>query len=141
MPDRDDIDSSTIEDAADDTDNGIVIDVATRYLPEQSIPAENRFVFAYTITINNRGAEAVRLLNRHWRITDANNKVQEVRGEGVVGEQPLIEAGGSFRYTSGSLLETAVGTMEGSYEMISSSGRSFNAPIAVFSLARPGVLH
>lgn len=134
MPDRDDT-SSTLD------NNDIVIDVATRYLPEQSTPAENRFVFAYTITISNRGGEAVRLLNRHWRITDANNRVQEVRGEGVVGEQPLIEAGGSFRYTSGSLLETPVGTMEGSYEMISTSGRSFNAPIAVFSLAQPGALH
>jgi ApaG protein len=119
----------------------IAIEVATRYLAEQSTPAENRFVFAYTITIRNRGSEAVRLLNRHWRITDANNRIQEVRGEGVVGEQPLIEAGGSYRYTSGSLLETAVGTMEGSYEMISTSGRSFNAPIAAFSLAQPGALH
>ncbi|HSB95940.1 MAG TPA: Co2+/Mg2+ efflux protein ApaG [Spongiibacteraceae bacterium] len=130
MPNRIDPDSNEIE-----------IEVATRYLAEQSTPAENRFVFAYTITINNRGDEAVRLLNRHWRITDANNRVQEVRGEGVVGEQPLIAPGGSYRYTSGSLLETAVGTMEGSYEMISISGRSFNAPIAVFSLAQPGALH
>jgi ApaG protein len=119
----------------------IKIDVKTRYLPEQSAPAENRFVFAYTITITNRSAEAVRLLHRHWRITDANNRVQEVRGEGVVGEQPLIAAGDSYRYTSGAMLETAVGTMEGSYEMISASGRSFNAPIAVFSLAQPGALH
>jgi ApaG protein len=134
MPDRN-------ETAPANGNNDILIEVATRYLPEQSTPAENRFVFAYTITISNRGSEAVRLLNRHWRITDANNRVQEVRGEGVVGEQPLIEAGGSFRYTSGSLLETAVGTMEGSYEMISVSGRSFNAPIAVFSLAQPGALH
>lgn len=121
--------------------NAIEIEVATRYLAEQSAPAENRFVFAYTITISNHGTEAVRLLHRHWRITDANNRVQEVRGEGVVGEQPLIAAGGSYRYTSGSLLETAVGTMEGSYEMISTSGHSFNAPIAVFSLAQPGALH
>lgn len=132
MPDRN---------AADSSSHDIVIDVATRYVAEQSVPADNRYVFSYTITISNRGDEAVRLLNRHWRITDANNKVQEVRGEGVVGEQPLIEAGGSYRYTSGSLLQTAVGTMEGSYEMISSSGRSFNAPIAVFSLAQPGALH
>lgn len=121
--------------------HGIVIDVATRYVAEQSVPHENRFVFSYTITISNRGDEAVRLLDRHWRITDANDRVQEVRGEGVVGEQPLIEAGGSYRYTSGSLLQTAVGTMEGSYGMISSSGRRFDAPIAAFSLARPGALH
>lgn len=133
--------SGTMPNRIDPDSNEIEIEVATRYLAEQSTPAENRFVFAYTITINNRGDEAVRLLNRHWRITDANNRVQEVRGEGVVGEQPLIAPGGSYRYTSGSLLETAVGTMEGSYEMISISGRSFNAPIAVFSLAQPGALH
>ena len=124
------------------SDNGnIKIDVKTRYLPEQSAPAENRFVFAYTITITNRSAEPVRLLHRHWRITDANNRVQEVRGEGVVGEQPLIAPGDSYRYTSGAMLETAVGTMEGAYEMISASGHTFDAPIAVFSLAQPGALH
>lgn len=122
-------------------DHPIKIDVVTRYLAEQSIPAQNRFVFAYTITISNGGDEAVRLLRRHWRITDANNRVQEVRGDGVVGEQPLIEAGASFRYTSGAMLETAIGTMEGSYEMISASGNTFLAPIKVFSLAQPGALH
>jgi ApaG protein len=119
----------------------IKIDVATRYLADQSAPAEHRFVFAYTITIANQGAEPVRLLSRHWRITDANNRVQEVRGEGVVGEQPLIGAGSNYRYTSGAMLETPVGTMEGSYAMISASGQGFNAPIAVFSLAQPGSLH
>jgi len=119
----------------------IKIDVVTRYLAEQSAPAENRFVFAYTITINNRGDDAVRLLSRHWRITDANNRVQEVRGEGVVGEQPLIEPGDSYTYTSGSMLETPVGTMEGSYQMISVDGQRFDAPIPVFSLAQPGALH
>lgn len=122
-------------------DDAIKIEVKTRYLPEQSAPTENRFVFAYTITITNRGDESVRLLHRHWRITDANNRVQEVRGEGVVGEQPLIGAGDSYRYTSGAMLETAVGTMEGDYEMISASGHTFTAPIAVFSLAQPGALH
>ncbi len=121
--------------------SAIKIDVVTRYLPEQSAPPENRFVFAYTITIHNRGGDAVRLLSRHWRITDANNRVQEVRGEGVVGEQPLIEPGDSYTYTSGSMLETPVGTMEGSYQMISSNGQRFDAPIPVFSLAQPGALH
>lgn len=121
--------------------SAIKIDVETRYLPEQSAPAENRFVFAYTITISNRGTNAVRLLSRHWRITDANNRVQEVRGEGVVGEQPLIEPGASYRYTSGSMLETPVGTMEGSYAMVGTDGHHFDAPIAVFSLAQPGALH
>ena len=121
--------------------SAIKIEVATRYLPEQSAPTENRFVFAYTITIRNRGEQAVRLLSRHWRITDANNRVQEVRGDGVVGEQPLIEPGDSYTYTSGSMLETPVGTMEGSYQMIDTDGGRFDAPIAVFSLAQPGALH
>lgn len=121
--------------------SAIKIDVVTRYLPDQSSPAENRFVFAYTITISNRGDDAVRLLSRHWRITDANNRVQEVRGEGVVGEQPLIAAGESYTYTSGSMLETPVGTMEGSYQMIGTDGQRFDAPIPVFSLAQPGALH
>lgn len=122
-------------------DSPIKIDVVTRYLAEQSSPSENRFVFAYTITISNRGSDAVRLLSRHWRITDANNRVQEVRGEGVVGEQPLIAPGDSYTYTSGSMLETPVGTMEGSYGMIGSDGQRFDAPIPVFSLAQPGALH
>lgn len=121
--------------------SAIKIDVITRYLPEQSAPAENRFVFAYTITISNRGLNAVRLLSRHWRITDANNRVQEVRGEGVVGEQPLIDVGDSYTYTSGSMLETPVGTMEGSYHMIGTDGQRFDTPIPVFSLAQPGALH
>jgi ApaG protein len=121
--------------------SAIKIDVVTRYLPEQSAPGENRFVFAYTITINNLGESAVRLLSRHWRITDANNRVQEVRGDGVVGEQPLIDPGRSYTYTSGSMLETPVGTMEGSYAMIGADGRRFDAPIPVFSLAQPGALH
>ncbi len=121
--------------------SAIKIDVVTRYLPDQSAPAENRFVFAYTITISNRSDDAVRLLSRHWRITDANNRVQEVRGDGVVGEQPLIEPGTSYTYTSGSMLETPVGTMEGSYQMIDADGGRFDAPIPVFSLAQPGSLH
>ncbi len=124
------------------TDNPTIkIEVATRYLAEQSAPAENRFVFAYTITISNRGPGAVQLLSRHWRITDANNRLQEVRGNGVVGEQPLIEPGDSYTYTSGSMLETPVGTMEGSYQMVAADGSHFDAPIAIFSLAQPGALH
>lgn len=119
----------------------IRIDIASRYLPEQSSPEDERFVFAYTVTITNGGTEAVRLLNRHWLITDAHNHILEVRGEGVIGEQPLIAAGDVYQYTSGAMLETAVGTMEGSYEMISASGRTFIAPIAAFSLVQPGALH
>lgn len=117
------------------------VSVKTQYLPEQSRPEENRFAFAYTITIANSGDEAVRLLNRHWIITDGDNQVQEVHGEGVVGKQPLIEPGKSFNYTSGAVIDTPVGTMEGSYEMITASGRPFIAEIAVFSLTQPSALH
>lgn len=117
------------------------ISVKTEYLEAQSDPAKSRYAFAYTITIRNSGEEAVRLLNRHWIITDGDNQVQEVHGEGVVGKQPLIAPGESFRYTSGAVIDTAVGTMEGSYEMISASGRPFIAPIGVFSLAQPSALH
>ena len=117
------------------------IQVATQYLADESAPGEDRYAFAYTITITNGGDEAVRLLNRHWIITNGRNRISEVRGEGVVGKQPLIEPGKSFSYTSGTIIETAVGTMEGSYEMISESGRPFIAPIEAFSLVEPSSLH
>lgn len=119
----------------------IAIDVETQYLAEQSLPGHRKYAFAYTITITNQGAESVRLLNRHWLITDGNNEMREVWGEGVVGEQPVIDAGDSYSYTSGAVLATAAGTMEGSYEMISASGRLFLAPVNTFSLAGPGALH
>ncbi|MAY35097.1 MAG: Co2+/Mg2+ efflux protein ApaG [Spongiibacteraceae bacterium] len=117
------------------------IQVATQYLADESAPDQDRFAFAYTITITNSGQEAVRLLNRHWIITNGRNRISEVRGEGVVGKQPLIEPGKSFSYTSGTIIETAVATMEGSYEMISESGRPFIAPIETFSLVEPSALH
>lgn len=123
------------------TDRQIIIQVDTQYLYEQSMPRDNRYAFAYTITISNQGSEAAKLISRHWIITDGNDRVQEVRGDGVVGEQPLIAPGTSYRYTSGCLLETAVGTMEGSYQMISASGEPFEAPIACFTLIYPGSLH
>lgn len=119
----------------------IKIDVDTRYLKEQSAPDHGQYAFAYTITIRNEGEQGVRLLNRHWIITDADNEVQEVRGAGVVGEQPLIKPGEHYRYTSGTLIPTPVGTMEGSYEMITEDGRPFIAPIAPFTLVCPGALH
>jgi ApaG protein len=119
----------------------VEIQVESQFLPDQSEPAQQRFAFAYTITIRKTGEEAVRLLNRHWIITDGDNQVQEVQGEGVIGKQPLIGPGESFSYTSGAVIDTAVGTMEGSYEMISASGRPFIAPIGIFSLARPSALH
>jgi ApaG protein len=125
----------------DDPGHRIVVDVATAYVEEQSDPREKRFVFAYTITIKNEGELPARLLTRHWIITDANGKVQEVRGEGVVGEQPHLKPGQGFRYSSGAVLETPVGAMQGSYQMVADDGRHFDAPIAPFTLAMPGVVH
>jgi ApaG protein len=119
----------------------IIVDVATAYVEEQSDPREKRFVFAYTITIKNEGEVPAKLLTRHWIITDANGKVQEVRGEGVVGEQPHLKPGQGFRYSSGAVLETPVGAMQGSYQMLADDGKRFDAPIAPFSLAMPGVVH
>ena len=119
----------------------ITVDVDTRYLEDRSNPGEGRYVFAYTITIRNEGEVPARLLKRHWLITDANGKVQEVRGDGVVGEQPYLMPGQGFRYTSGAVLETPVGAMEGSYQMLADDGVSFDAPIAPFTLAMPGTIH
>ena len=119
----------------------ITIDVHAEYIPNQSSPAHQRYAFAYTITITNHSYEPVKLLSRHWIITDGNDQKQEVKGEGVVGEQPRILPSKSYRYTSGALLETAVGTMEGSYQMISDSGKTFDAPIEPFSLTHAGSLH
>jgi ApaG protein len=119
----------------------ISVDVDTAYVEEQSDPRERRFVFSYTITIRNEGEVPARLLTRHWIITDANGKVQEVRGDGVVGEQPHLKPGQGFRYSSGAVLETPVGAMHGSYQMVADDGERFDAPIAPFTLAIPGVLH
>mgnify|MGYP002793926839 FL=1 len=119
----------------------IDINVVTDYIAEQSDPTVDRYVFAYTITINNSGEIPAKLLNRHWLITDANGKVQEVRGEGVVGEQPHLNPGEFFEYTSGAVLETPVGIMEGEYEMVTDEGDTFLAPIDRFSLAIPRTLH
>ncbi|HVO48964.1 MAG TPA: Co2+/Mg2+ efflux protein ApaG [Steroidobacteraceae bacterium] len=118
----------------------IRIDVETAYLDEQSDPKEGRYVFSYTITIRNEGQVSAKLLRRHWVITDANGKVQEVRGDGVVGEQPHLKPGQGFRYSSGAILETPVGAMQGSYEMVTDEGTRFAAPIAAFRLAMPGIL-
>ncbi len=117
------------------------IEVATDYVKEQSEPDIGRYVFAYTITIANKGDVAARLLSRHWVITDANGKVQEVSGDGVVGEQPHLNPGESFRYSSGAVLETPVGAMQGRYLMQADDGADFYAPIPPFTLAVPGVLH
>ena len=121
--------------------NRIQVDVETRYVEEQSNPEKNYYVFAYTITIRNKGRQPARLLTRHWVITDSNQKVQEVRGEGVVGEQPHLKPGEQFVYTSGTMLETAVGTMKGSYQMQADDGSQFDAEIDEFVLSTPRVLH
>ncbi|MCP5472863.1 MAG: Co2+/Mg2+ efflux protein ApaG [Sinobacteraceae bacterium] len=119
----------------------IRVDVQTTFLAEQSVPDDQRYVFAYTITIRNEGETAARLLTRHWIITDSNGKVQEVRGSGVVGEQPHLRPGQAFRYTSGAVIETPVGAMHGSYQMLGDDGSKFEAPIQPFRLAMPGVLN
>ena len=119
----------------------IRVDVDTSYLEDQSDPKERRYVFSYTITIRNEGSVPARLLTRHWIITDSNGKVQEVRGEGVVGEQPYLKPGQGFRYSSGAVLETPVGAMQGSYQMVADDGEQFDAPISPFRLAMPGLLH
>lgn len=119
----------------------IEIQPAPQFLPEQSNPDENRFVFAYTITIRNTGNKPAQLISRHWIITDGHNEVQEVRGLGVVGEQPLLKPGESFQYTSGCSLTTPVGTMKGTYQMVGEDGSRFEAEIPEFVLAMPRVLH
>ncbi len=117
------------------------VEVTTRYIPDHSVPDDNRFVFAYDITVRNLGDSPVQLLTRHWIITDGHGKTQEIRGEGVVGEQPVILPGTEYRYTSGTLLNTEVGSMHGSFGMQSEDGSLFDAPIAPFTLAQPGALH
>ena len=119
----------------------IRVDVETAYIEEQSDPSDKRFVFSYTITIRNEGRVPARLLTRHWIITDANGNVKETRGDGVVGEQPYLKPGQGFRYSSGAVLETPVGAMQGSYQMVDDDGTTFDAQIPAFRLAMPGMLH
>ncbi len=119
----------------------ISIDIDSRYIEEQSIPEKDQFVFSYTIKIKNLGTKAAKLLTRHWIITDANGKVEEVHGEGVVGKQPYLNPGDEFQYTSGAILETPLGTMQGNYEMLGNEGTRFQAEIPVFRLSIPNILH
>ena len=123
------------------SDYALEISVATQFLDEQSDPDGDRYVFAYTIRIRNLGRLPAQLLDRHWVITDGNGKVEEVRGEGVVGEQPRLEPGEAFTYTSGAVLETDIGTMRGSYDMLADDGTRFAAPIPAFTLSIPRTLH
>ena len=125
----------------DSRKNHISVTVETVFIPDQSDPQQDRYVFAYTITITNTGTQPAQLVSRHWVITDAENKVQEVRGIGVVGEQPLLKSGEKFEYTSGTVIGTPVGTMYGTYQMVAEDGEHFDADIPVFTLAMPRVLH
>ncbi|GAB3392829.1 Co(2+)/Mg(2+) efflux protein ApaG [Azotobacter armeniacus] len=119
----------------------IDVSVETHYLPEQSQPEQNRYAFAYSVTIRNSGLLPAQLLSRHWLITDGDGHVQEIRGPGVIGIQPLLGPGQSHNYDSGTLLTTQVGTMQGSYQMLAEDGHPFDAPIHPFRLAVPGALH
>ena len=119
----------------------IKVAVKTAYLANQSDPSRNQYVFAYTVTIANAGAVAAQLISRHWIITDAEHQVQEVKGAGVVGQQPLLRPGESFEYTSGTHLATPVGTMRGTYQMMAEDGHAFDAVVPPFTLSVPRVLH
>jgi ApaG protein len=124
-----------------DRKHDITVSARTVFIPDQSDVQIGRYVFAYTITITNTGTVPAQLVSRHWIITDANNEVQEVRGQGVVGEQPLLRPKESFEYTSGTAIATPVGTMRGSYQMVAEDGVQFDAPIPEFTLSMPRVLH
>lgn len=126
---------------SDTTTNGIRVQVRTQFLPQRSTPEAERFVFAYTITISNVGSQVAQLISRHWVITDSDGTVEEVEGPGVVGAQPLLEPGNQYEYTSFCPLKTNVGTMHGSYTMVTPDGESFEARIAPFTLAAPYALH
>ncbi|MBA3495411.1 MAG: Co2+/Mg2+ efflux protein ApaG [Gammaproteobacteria bacterium] len=121
--------------------HSIKVRVHSTYVEEQSSPENEQYVFAYTITIENTGTIPAKLLTRHWIITDANGKIREVRGDGVVGEQPYLRPGEAFRYTSAAMIETPVGSMHGSYQLIADDGVAFDAPIVAFGLSIPNLLH
>jgi ApaG protein len=127
--------------SSDAVTRGIHVHVEPQFDPHRSQPAARRWFFLYTVTIENQGDETVQLRSRHWVITDGASRVEEVRGPGVVGEQPVLEPGQSFSYTSGCPLPTDVGKMEGSYQMVTSGGESFDIEIAPFTLCAPGLVH
>lgn len=129
--------------AMNETDDAhrIAVSAVVTFLESESHPEDGRYVFAYTMTIRNDGSVPARLISRHWIITDADGRVQEVRGEGVVGEQPRLRPGEVFRYTSAAMIETPVGTMQGSYRMQADDGVGFEADIPPFTLSIPKVLH
>jgi len=130
-----------VKSAMNNPAQNIVVDVDTLYIASESSPENDQYVFAYTVTIRNEGDQAAKLLTRHWIITDANGRIEEVRGKGVVGEQPYLKPGEGFQYTSGTVLKTPVGTMSGSYQMRRDDGSEFDAPIPEFMLTSPVTLH
>ena len=126
---------------AEDKRYEISVEPRAAYLADQSDPAKDQYVFAYTITITNTGTVSAQLISRHWIITDADHKVQEVKGLGVIGQQPVLKPGERFEYTSGASIPTAVGTMRGTYQMVAEDGRAFDVPIPLFTLSVPRTLH
>ena len=135
------MENSDIMENDTETENSIIIEVEPQFLPQHSQPDDNKFAFAYTITITNNCSDACQLLARHWIITDANEQIQEVQGAGVVGEQPRLVPGASFTYASGAILKTEWGTMKGSYQMRSDAGEIFDVPISEFALVPAHALH
>ncbi|VAW51191.1 ApaG protein [hydrothermal vent metagenome] len=121
--------------------NNIEIKVLPAYIADQSDPSNNHYVFSYTVTIKNNGSASAKLLTRHWIITDGDGQTQEVKGDGVIGEQPHLQPGEGFQYTSGTFMNTPFGTMHGSYQMISDHGEKFDATIPAFQLTVPNTLH
>ena len=121
--------------------NKIDVKVQPAYIAEQSDPANDHYVFSYTVTIRNNGSSPAKLLTRHWIITDGDGQVQEVKGDGVIGEQPHLQPGEGFQYTSGTFMNTPFGTMHGSYQMIADNGETFDAKIPTLSLIVPNTLH
>ncbi|PCJ84422.1 MAG: Co2+/Mg2+ efflux protein ApaG [Thiotrichaceae bacterium] len=121
--------------------NNIEVKVLPAYIAEQSDPSNNHFVFSYTVTIKNKGSAPAKLLTRHWVITDGDGQTQEVKGDGVIGEQPHLQPGEGFQYTSGTFMNTPFGTMHGSYQMVSDKGEKFDATIPSFQLTVPNALH
>ena len=126
---------------SDDTDYKINVTVDSQYIEAESNPEANRYVFAYTVNISNLGNIGAKLISRHWIITDANSRVQEVKGKGVIGEQPYLKPNEFFEYTSGTMIETPVGSMQGSYQMLANDNHYFDAIIEPFSLALPRILN
>lgn len=133
--------AGTIANMAQEKHFDIAVSTSTQYVPDQSDESAERYVFSYTITIRNAGNATAQLISRHWVITDSRGQVQEVRGLGVVGAQPLLRPGESFEYTSGTSIATPVGTMRGTYQMVGEDGSRFDAPIPEFTLSVPRVLH